>query len=532
MAGPKRTSRPPHAHRRRTALVAAGLIALTAAAGCTSSKSASTGDESSSSLGADFTFGTTQAPTTLNPALGDPAFTSVLQWAYDPLIVMTGDGSFAPGLATEWGYVGEGNTTYELTLREGVQFSDGVAMDAEAVKTFLDYERSQTTGSEALLLSAVESIEVTGPLSLRLNLSRPDPNLTFNFAQGFGAGYIASPEAVADPASLDTTTAGAGPYMLDPEQTVTGDTYTFVQNPNYWDPDRQHWETVTVRVITNPSSMIQSMQAGQIQAALGDPTTLQSAEDAGLTVTAPQQALFGLNLMDREGTIAEPLGDVRVRQALNLAVDRAGIAEALFGNADYALTQYALEGQPAYDEDLVDAYEQGLDEARQLLADAGYADGFDLKVLSSPLFGFDKMIEAMGGQFQEIGVTLEIDSKATANDYFTAMVSGQYPAAAIGYGLANMGSLYAGFTSAQGPFNPFKISDPELDALYAEYFTASEEDSAEIQQQINGYLVDQAWTVPVVGSPLSYYTVDGLTAPDATTANAGVPWLTDLQPAS
>lgn len=526
------TGTAPHlpSRRWRTALLTAGLLTVAATAGCASSTSAA--GDGGASVGEDLTFGTSAAPTTLNPALGDPAYTSTLQWAYDPLVVMKGDGTFAPGLATKWGYVGEGNMAYELTLRDGVKFSDGEVLDAAALKTFLDYERSQTTGSEALLVSAVSSIEVTGPLTVRLTLSRPDPNLTFNFAQGFAAGYIASPQAVAKPETLDTTTAGAGPYMLDPDQTVTGDHYTFVQNPNYWDKDRQHWKTVTVRVISNPSSMVQAVQAGQLQAAVGDATTLQAAEDAGITVTAPSQALVGLNLMDRNGQVAKPLGDVRVRQALNLAVDRPAIAKALFGDADFALTQYALDGQPGFDEDLADAYPQDLDKAKKLLADAGYPDGFTLPVLSSPLFGFDKLIEALGGQFEKIGVRLQVDSKATANDYFTGMVSGQYPAAAIGYGLANMGSLYVGFVSPQGPFNPFHVQDPQLDALYAQYFAASEADSPAIQQQINAYLVDQAWTVPVVGAPLSYYTADGVSTPDATTANSGVPWLTDLQPAS
>ena len=514
----------------KTALLAGALATLTMAAGCSSSQAE--GGSDGSAAPADLTFGTPTAPPSLNPGIGDPAYTSVLQWAYDPLVVMTGDGSYEPGLAEDFGYVGEGNTAYQLTLREGLKFSDGADLDADALKTFLDYERAQTTGTVAGLLAVVDSVETTGPLSVQLNLSRPDPNMTFYFAQAFGAGYVISPEAIADPTTLDTDTAGAGPYMLDEDQSVTGDHYTFVQNPNYWDPERQHFDSVTVRVIPNPSSMVQAMQAGQIQAALGDATTLQSARDAGITVTAPQQALVGLNLMDRNGTISAPLGDVRVRQALNLAVDRSSIAEALFGDADFALDQYALEGQPGYDDTLNGTYDRDVDQAKELLAEAGYPDGFTLPVLSSPLFGFDTVMEAINGQLSDIGVTLQVDSKTTANDYFTAMVSGQYPAAAIGYGLANMGSLYAGFTSPAGPFNPFGVQTPELTDLYTQYFSASDDDRPGIEQQINAYLVDQAWTVPLVGSPLSYYTAEDITTPDATTANAGVPWLTDLAPAS
>jgi peptide/nickel transport system substrate-binding protein len=528
VAGTPGSTRPSPSRRWRIAVLAASLAAVTAAAGCSSSKSSASG---SSTAAKDVAFGTIGAPPTLNPATGDPAYGSLYQWAYDPLVVMKGDGSFAPGLATKWGYVGDGNTSYELTLRDGVKFSDGTAMDAQAVKTFLDYERSQKTGSISQLLVSVGSIDVTGPLTVRLTLTKPDPNLTFNFAQAFGAGDIASPKAVANPSTLDAGTAGAGPYMLDASQTVANDHYTFVQNPNYWDKGRQHFQTVTVRVIANPSSMVQAVQAGQIQAALGDATTLQAARSAGLTVIAPQQALVGLNLVDRGGQLAKPLGDVRVRQALNLAVDRSAIAQALYGDKKLALSQYALDGQAAYDDTLNGKAAYDVAKAKQLLSEAGYQNGFDLPVLSlSPASG-DKVIQAIAGQLGKIGVTLKITSKATIPDYVTTMLSGQFPATFIGYGLANMGSLYAGFVNPQGPFNPFHTVDPQLDALYQQYNVANPQDSGKAQQQINGYLVDQAWAVPVVGAPLSYYLAKGYTGLDATSANAGVPWLTDLRPA-
>ena len=67
-------------------------------------------------------------------------------------------------------------------------------------------------------------------------------------------------------------------------------------------------------------------------------------------MTAPPQAMTGLNLMDRSGSVSKPLADVRVRQALNYAVDRKAIAKALYGNASLSLSQYALEGQAGYDE--------------------------------------------------------------------------------------------------------------------------------------------------------------------------------------
>ena len=515
---------------RGSALLAGFLVVGVAMAGCSGSGGggAATGK---AYTGDTVTFATALAPPSLNPAIGDPSYGSLYQWAYDPLVIMNGDGTFSPNLAEKFGYIGEGNQSYEIRLREGVRFSDGTTLDAKALKENLDYMRAQKLGTPSTLLAAVEKVEVTDPLTVRLTLSRPDPGLTFYFAQAFGGGDPISPKSLGEPAKLDATTAGAGPYMLDSAQTVAGDHYTFVKNPNYWNPERQHWKSVTVRVIANSSSTIQAMQAGQVQAALGDATTLSAARAAGLQVIAPPQALAGINLADREGKVSKPLGDVRVRKALNMAVDRKTIAKALYGSEDLALSQYALKGQVPFSEDLNDTYKYDPEAAKALLAEAGYPDGFTLPVLTAPLVGLDKLTQAIGGQLEQVGVKLDITTQATAADYFTAMVSGKYPAAVIGYGLSDMNSLYTGFVNPAGPFNWFKTVDPKLDELYTQYNRADKEAGVELQKQINKRLVDQAWTIPVVGSPLSYYLAPGLTGFDATSANAGVPLLTDLQPA-
>ena len=512
-------------------LAAAALVPVLAVSACGGDSKAGS-STSGSKVGESLTFGAVAAPPTLNPATSDPAYTSVLQWAYDPLIQMKPDGTFAPALAVKWGYVGEGNKTYELTLRDGVKFSDGEALNAEAVKTYLDYERSQKTGSVAGLLGTIESVNVTGPLTLQIKLKTSDPGLTFNFAQGFGAGFIASPKAVASAGSLDKGTAGAGPYMLDAAKTVANDHYAFVPNPNYWNKEAQHWRQVTVRVIPNPSSMVQAMRAGQVQAAVGDATTLAAAKGAGLTVTAPPQALTGINLVDRKGSVSKAMGDVRVRQALNYAVDRKAIAKALYGDEKLALSQYALPGSAGYDEALNNKYPHDVAKAKQLLAEAGYADGLTVEALSVNLLGLDKVTQAIAGQLKEAGVTLKLTTQANANDYFMSMVSGKYPVVALGYGLSNMGTLYAGFVNKAGPFNPLHVTDPELDALYAKYFVVNEADSAAVQKQINARLVDQAWAVPVVGAPLSYYTVKSVGGLNATSQNSGVPLLSDIRPAN
>lgn len=479
--------------------------------------------------GGTLTFGTYGAPPSLNPAIGDPAFGSFYQWAYDSLVILQPDGVFAPNLAVDFGYTDDKNMRYELTLREGVKFSDGTSLDAEAVKTHLDYVRTQPT-SLAQLLTRVANIEVTGPLSLAIELSESDPGLNYAFAQGFGVGNVVSPTAIASPETLDLGTAGAGPYMLVPEESIPFDTYTLIPNPHYWNPGRIHWDEVVVRVIPNSSSMIEAIRAGQVQAAHGDSTTMVAAADAGITVLAAPLLLVGVNLMDRAGAVSAPLGDVRVRRALNHAVDREAIAAALLGDGTLALSQYALEGHKGYDPVLDAANGYDPDLARQLLQDAGYGDGVTIPVLDVSLLGLDTVVQAVAGQLAEVGVVLDITTAADVTAYFTGMVSGEHPAAAIGYGLGTMQTLSVGFVDPMGPFNPFGTVDEELDSLYAEYFETVG-DTSDVEQRINARLVDQAWALPVLGSPLSWYLVEGLTGIEATSGNGSIPTLVDIRPA-
>lgn len=513
---------------RRGAAAAVALILSAALAACSNgtTESAAGGDESGK--GGTFTFGIIGAPPTLNPALGDPAYNPLYQWAYEPLVILEPDGTYSPGLADTFGYTDEENKVYEVTLREDLKFSDGETLDAEALKAFFTYEQKQSS-SAGLLLGSVDKFEVTDPLTVRLTLNRSDPGFNFYFAQAFGAGNVISPKAIQDPDSLNTGTGGAGQYMAVSEETVSGDQYTFEKNPNYYDQDAIQFDKVVVKVIPNASSMLQALKSGQIQAASADITTLQAAKSDGVNVVSAQQTVVGLNLTDRTGDLSEPMGDVRVRQALQLAVDRKAIAGGLLGDESLALSQFALPDTPGFLPELEDEMAYDPERAKELLAEAGYPDGFTLKTLTTPFSGLDKITEAIAGELAKVGVTLDITSKPTPNDYLQAMLSNEYPAIALGYGLKDANSLFAGFVNPQGPFNPAHYSDPELDKLYAEYFSTPSEQAGELEQAINQRLVEQGWALPVLGTPLGYYLADGYTGLEATALNSAVPHFTELR---
>ena len=260
-----------------------------------------------------------------------------------------------------------------------------------------------------------------------------------------------------------------------------------------------------MRVIANPSSMIQAMRSGQVQAALGDPTTLSAAKSAGLNVIAPPQAMPAQPL-DRNGTVSKPLGDVRVRQALNYAVDRKAIAKALYGDEALALCQYALTGQAGYDEALNDEYPHDVAKAKQLLAEAGYPNGFTLESSTRPVSGSGQADAGDRRAAQGRGVTLQITTQAERRTTTSSRCCRQVPGRGHGLRPGEHGSLYAGYVNPAGPFNPFDATDPGARrAVRAVLRSRRGGQGAALEKQINARLVDQGWSVPVVGAPLSYY---------------------------
>jgi peptide/nickel transport system substrate-binding protein len=163
-------------------------------------------------------------PNSLNPGTISIAFSTYTQLAYDSLITQAPDGSLHPNLATSWKYVGTGNTRFDLALRSGVIFSDGSPLTADAVKASLNYARSQP-GPQGPLLGGIASIDVTGPLSLSIKLSAPNPMLPEVLSQSYGLGQIISPKGVANAAGLTVAnpSEGAGPYVYNPSASVPGD---------------------------------------------------------------------------------------------------------------------------------------------------------------------------------------------------------------------------------------------------------------------------------------------------------------------
>ena len=268
------------------------------------------------------TVGIDQPPQSLNPAKDDTGTNLIIHALSDEtLIHINSNGTYSPGLATSWKYVGTGNKTFEFTLRDDARFSDGTPVTAQAVKVWLNYFE-HADGPFVSDFGPISSITTSGKWTVVLHLGAPNPDVPYFLSEAlFNWGFVEAPSAVAHPATLGTTTDGAGPYELVASQTVSGSVYTFKPNPYYYDSSAIKWSKVVVKVISTPATMLSALESGQLDVAQGDVSTASAAKAAGFNVLSAPDGTVHILFLDRAGTLDPALGNVEVRQALNLILN-------------------------------------------------------------------------------------------------------------------------------------------------------------------------------------------------------------------
>lgn len=449
-----------------------------------------------------------QAPaTSINPATINTAFVTYTQLAYEPLTYRTSEGAIEPALASSWKYVGDDNKQFDMTIRSGVDFADGTPVDAKAVKASLDYVRG-AKGSNSQFLAMVRSIEVTGPQKISIKLSESNPMLPEMLSQSYGIGSIISPAGLKNPKKLTVQepSHGAGAYVFDPKGTVAGDHYAYTANPRYYDKSKQHYKKVVVKVIANPQAALNAVKTGQVDAIAGDASTSTQAKKSGLQIAETPFVWSGLNLIDRGGEVSKPLGELKVRQAINYAIDRKTLSEALVGDYGSPTNTTVVKGSDAWSQEAEERYPYDPAKAKKLLSEAGYPEGFELKVLSIRFAGIDKTTEALQPQLEKVGIRIKPTYVTDEQSYVTKSTDKSFPATTVGYGAQPMYLMGQGlFLPGAMPFNGFKTESPELSKMYADAAAAPPQERKAIDQKMQKWLVDNAWFAPVAFTPVFYY---------------------------
>lgn len=484
--------------------LAVSLTVITATAlalsGCAGRSSEGNGGGGASAAGGTLTLGSVVNITSFDPAqahLGHQM--PIYQSVYDTLILREPDGTLSPMLATAWNY-NDDNTVLTVDLRDDVTFTDGAAFDAAAAKANLDHFK-EANGPDANQARSIESVAVVDDDTIDITLSAADPAMTFYLSQA--AGFMGSPDALGSE-GIKTTPVGSGPYVLDASGTVNGSQFTFTANPDYWNKDVQKYGKVVFKVLPDATARVNAIVSGQVDAVLLDPTTIAQADKAGLKKTAYPVDWQGLLLFDRDGAIAPELADVRVRQAINYAFDRATMLKELqFGEGE-ATAQVFGKTTDAYLPELDDAYSYDTAKAKQLLAQAGYADGFTLNI---PLLAGTESIMAMvKQQLADVGITVNL-ATSPRDTYVPDIIAGKFPTAWFSIFQGEPWVAIRQMIATDAAYNPFKTTSDELQADIDAVQTGGDQ-SGVLAQKVNQYVTDEAWFAPFYRVNQLYYSDD------------------------
>jgi peptide/nickel transport system substrate-binding protein len=494
--------------RRKTAISAAAALALAAFAlsACSGGSTGSGGGGASSTL----VLGAIVAPTTFDASGSEWGNRSVYyQAVYDTLLLATPKGTIEPWLATKWAYNAD-NTVLTLTIRDDVTFSDKSKLSADVVKKNL--ERFKTGKSpDAGYFSNIKTVAAPDATTVVITLAAPDPALLNYLTRD--PGLIQSANAFNSP-DLATKPVGSGPYLLDTGKTVTGTSYVFTKNPDYWNKDVQHYKEIKVNVLADATAALNAIKAGEANSVkLASNDNLDQVQAAGWKVNSNELDFQGLLLLDRAGKTNKALGDVRVRQAINYAFDRKALLKALQTDHGTVTEQVFPPTSKAYDKSLDSRYPYDPAKAKSLLAAAGYSKGLTLAMPSSTVLGATTYT-LLTQQLADVGITAK--NTDAGNNFIADLLAPKYPASFMALEQNPDWQLIQFMIAPTAVFNPFHFDDPKVDAYIKQIQLGDAATQAKVAGELNKYIVEQAWFAP-------WYRVQGSVVTDPKTTVEMVP---------
>jgi peptide/nickel transport system substrate-binding protein len=510
--------------KRTAALAAAATLALTACSGGGGSSDSGSTNGGGSGSGDTLTLGVIIAASTF--AAKDARWANespYMQAVYDSLLKAEADGTIGPNLATDWSY-NDDKTVLTMTLRDDVKFSDGSPLTAEDAAASLLAFRDGASPNKSNLAN-VTDVKAVDDTTLEITLSSPDPALETYLTQN--SGLVESSDAITS-ADVDTVPVGSGPYVLNSGDTVVGSSYVFDKNADYWNTDDQHYGKVVINVYADPTAQLNAIQGGQVNvSSVTDNTQIPQIEGAGFEAKAQELDWEGLILGDREGKIAPAMADVRVRQAINYALDRDALLNALVGGYGTATTQVFPTFSSSYDKKLDSFYEYDVDKAKKLMADAGYADGFDVTMPRASAINASTFT-LVADQLAQIGINVTYED-LQGGDFITGILAAKYPLTWFRLQQDPTDFQLAQFQIGESAtWNYFHTADPTVAGYIEQLRTGDEATAAQAGKDLNKYVVENALFAP-------FYRLQNTKAVDANTdvqmqVGNTWPYLYNIQP--
>lgn len=436
----------------------AAAVFLLQAAGCGAGGAGSSAvSQNGKKEGGEFVFGLQTQPDHLDPYLAATADArQILFNVYEGLVKPDKDGNLQPALAQKWS-VGDGALDYVFQLRPGVKFHNGKTVTPEDVKYSLE-KAAGLSGGKLLVssLSNLKSVGVSGENEVRLTLKKPD----YDFLANLTVAIVPK-----DYADQDTRPVGTGPFKFEsftPQQTLV-----LAKNADYWQKDLPHLDRITFKLESDSNALLMDLQGGSADGA-GVANNVASQLGDGFEVVKSNSNSVQLLALNNA---AKPFDSKLVRQAVSYAVDPDEIIRTVELGAGVRVGTPVIPGlKKYYDGSLANAYGRNVEKAKQLLTQAGYANGFSFTItVPSNYTVHVDTAQVIAEQLKEAGVTARIKQVDFATWLSKAYTDREYEATVVSVDGATLSpKSYLGRYVSTDAKNFVNYKSEAYDALYAE----------------------------------------------------------------
>ena len=447
----------------------------------------------------------------LDPQLNNNAGDRSVSLFFFDLLIYNNDNALQPGLATAWRSTGP--LSWEFDLRPHVTWHDGTPFTADDV--VFSYARAPrvpgSVASFAGYLRTVDKVEATGPLSLRITTKEPTPNLPLNLASVHIVSRHAGEHAAPEDYNTGRALVGTGPFRF--VSYTPGARVEMRRYDEYWGR-KSVWPRVDYRYVGNPAARTAALLAGDVdvidKVSVADVAKLKESAavrvfaypglrvlvmQPGFTPPGPNRFVTGV---DGKPLDRNPIHDVRVRRALNMAINRQGLVDRLMQGTANAASQWMPEGTFGY-EPAIPAPAFDPDAAKRLLAEAGYPQGFNL-VIHVPADRYvagSETAQAVAQMWSRIGVRTTIET-LTWTVYASRVNKGEFAMTMIAWGNGTGESSYGLLNilatqdpgKGQGVSNWGHYSNPDVDRALDEATSAFDDREREAILKRAARLVD------------------------------------------
>ncbi len=473
-----------HRKKKLSGLLFVALLIMAVLGGCADGTGESSGDNSSKEPKGSVVVGIQQDIDSLDPHKATAAGTKeILFNIFEGLVKPDENGNLIGAVASDY-TISEDGLIYTFTLRENVKFHNGNAVTAEDVKYSLERVSGLLDGTPLIsTLSTIQAVDIVDEKTVQVTVGSANTELIYSFVAAIipaGSGE-----------TTEATPVGTGPFSFVSYKPLEG--IVLAKFADYWQEGLPYVEEVNFKIVNSADTALMELQGGTIDlyAYLTD-SQAQALKDSHQVIASPSNVVQALFL----NNAVAPLDDVRVRQAILYALDKEEINDFVGGGSGTLISSAMLPTLKDYYADLNDTYgtKANVDKAKELLADAGYSNGFDLEIAIPSNYEFHMQTgEVVVEQLKAVGINATIKAVEWGT-WLDEVYNGRQYAATISGITCDMtpGYLLNRFQTTSKK-NFINFANEEYDELYVKaQETLNLTEKAEYYKQLQKILCDEA----------------------------------------